>query len=84
MSKARVRMDDEPTNEADINSTVRISKRLTNTEKPVDYGVLKGTLLSMADQIVSTLSDIITENAQNDKGRKVIFSNYNLDAGQDL
>ena len=58
--------DDEET----LAGTQRLGKRFTTSKKPVTSEVVKGVLLSTADSILSTLSEIILENAQHDKGNK--------------
>ena len=66
--KSRPKIEDDMAAEVDGTSAMRTGKRLTSADRQVDYGILKGALLSVADQIVSTLCDVILENAQNDKG----------------
>ncbi len=60
--------------------TQRQGKRFSNSKKPVTAEIVKGVLLATADQILSTLSEIIMENAQNDKGRLLsiimLFATY--------
>ena len=43
-------------------------KRFTGAKRSLTLEHVKGTLLTTADQILSTISEVIIENAQNDKG----------------
>ena len=48
----------------------RGAQRFTAGKKVVTLEQVKGTLLAVADQMLSTVSEIIVENAQHDKGGK--------------
>ena len=43
-------------------------KRFTDSAKPLKLNAIKGILLTAADQMLATLSEIVLENAQYDKG----------------
>ncbi len=47
----------------DPESSLGLGKKFTQSEKPVTLEVVKGTLLAVADQMLSVLSEIIMENA---------------------
>ena len=46
-------------------------KRFTGDRKSPSLEIVKGTLLATADQILSTLSELVIENAQYDRGKHV-------------
>lgn len=50
------------------NEGVRLAKRLTETKEPVTMELVKGTMLGVADQMVTSLSDVLVEAAQFDQG----------------
>ncbi|XP_046336681.2 cilia- and flagella-associated protein 54-like isoform X2 [Haliotis rufescens] len=43
------------------------SRRFTESKKSMTVDAVKGTLLSVAEKMVSTISEVIVENAENDK-----------------
>jgi hypothetical protein len=43
------------------------NKRFTASKKPLTQEIIKGTLLSIADQMVGTIAEVIQENAEHDK-----------------
>ena len=53
----------------DGSSAMAVShKRFTDVQKPLKLDAIKGILLTAADQMLATLSEIVLENAQYDKG----------------
>nr|XP_034306398.1 cilia- and flagella-associated protein 54 isoform X5 [Crassostrea gigas] len=44
-----------------------VTKRFTQSKKPLTLELIKGTLLTMADQMVTTIAEVILENAEHDK-----------------
>ena len=49
-------------------------RRLSSMGKKVTLEAVKGTLLAIADQMLSTMSEIILENAHNEKGKSHEFA----------
>lgn len=47
-----------------------VTKRFTQSKKPLTLELIKGTLLTMADQMVTTIAEVILENAEHDKAGK--------------
>lgn len=45
----------------------RETQRFTTSKIPLTMEIIKGTLLGVADQIVSTIAEVIQENAEYDK-----------------
>ncbi|XP_062618793.1 cilia- and flagella-associated protein 54-like [Saccostrea cucullata] len=43
------------------------TRRFTQSKKPLTLELIKGTLLTMADQMVTTIAEVILENAEHDK-----------------
>ena len=58
-----------PGTSEDPESSLGLGKKFTQSEKPVTLEVVKGTLLAVADQMLSVLSEIIMENAAHEKGK---------------
>ncbi|XP_064604908.1 cilia- and flagella-associated protein 54-like isoform X2 [Liolophura sinensis] len=50
------------------NEGILLAKRLTETKEPVTMELVKGTMLGVADQMVTSLSDVLVEAAQFDQG----------------
>lgn len=52
------------------------SRRFTESKKSMTVDAVKGTLLSVAEKMVSTISEVIVENAENDKAGSVVTVIY--------
>lgn len=49
------------------------TKRFTHSKKPITLEFIKGTLLAISEQMVSTISEVIQENAEYDKGKIITY-----------
>lgn len=58
-----------PFSDEDVESVQQknANKRFTASKKPLTQEIIKGTLLSIADQMVGTIAEVIQENAEHDK-----------------
>ena len=56
----------------DSDSIGLATKRFSGHKKPITLEFIKGTLLVVADQMVGTISDVIQENAELEKGNDSI------------
>ena len=47
--------------------SAHLTKRFTHSDKPLTLELIKGTLLAIADQMVTTIAEVIQENGENEK-----------------
>ncbi|KAK3102398.1 hypothetical protein FSP39_011137 [Pinctada imbricata] len=64
---AETKKDEGEDDEEVDHHSAHLTKRFTHSEKPLTLQLIKGTLLSIADQMVSTIAEVIQENGENEK-----------------
>lgn len=57
-----------------------MTKRFTQSKKPLTLELIKGTLLTIADQMVTTIAEVILENAEHDKAGEYWESDLTRDS----
>nr|XP_022298604.1 cilia- and flagella-associated protein 54-like isoform X3 [Crassostrea virginica] len=66
-SSTDTRKDDGGDEDEEEHHSGHVTKRFTQSKKPLTLELIKGTLLTMADQMVTTIAEVILENAEHDK-----------------
>ncbi|XP_056000170.1 cilia- and flagella-associated protein 54-like isoform X4 [Ostrea edulis] len=66
-SSSGTRKDDAGEEEEEEHHSGHVTKRFTQSKKPLTLELIKGTLLTIADQMVTTIAEVILENAEHDK-----------------